>query len=91
MRLEAIALALCVIASPAIPQEQRAGCGPLPGYLKFLQERFNEFRVLDLEIEGGKFVVTRSNEGTWTILKVEGQEAACIFAAGERSIVDRGI
>jgi hypothetical protein len=83
---------LCALAARATAQSQPPpGCGPLPAFLAMLQARFNEFRVLDLEMDGGKLVVTRSNEGTWTILRVEGQDAACVFAMGKTSIVDRGV
>lgn len=72
------------------PQTLPPGCGPLQGFLAHLQSRFNEFRIIELQFEGGKFVVTRSNEGAWTVLKTEGVDAACVVAAGDASEVDRG-
>ena len=72
--------------APALPP----GCGPLAGFLKHLQSKFNEFRIIELQGKGMKFVVTRSNEGAWTVLKVEGADAACVIADGNSSEVDRG-
>lgn len=84
---------LCAIAAASIAQQQQfpPGCGPLTPLLEVLKQRYHQFRVLDLELTNGKLVIAVSPEGTWTILKVEGQDAACIFAAGKSSVVDRGI
>lgn len=81
----------CAMMAAALAQQPPGACGPLPAFIKFLEARYNQFRVLDLELKGGKLVIARSKEGTWTILKVEGQDAACIFAVGKASIVDRGV
>lgn len=72
------------------PQVLPPGCGPLAGFLAHLQSKYNEFRIIELQGNGIKFVVTRSNEGGWTVLKVEGADAACVIATGEASEVDRG-
>jgi len=84
---------LCGVMAATTAQEQRPGCAPEKEFVETLQRQFNEFRVLDLDLKTarGKFTITRSTKGTWTILAVEGEDYACIFAAGETSVVDRGI
>jgi len=83
----------CGLMAAATAQQQfPPGCGPLQPLLEVLKQRYGQFRMLELNLTDGKLVIAVSpKEGTWTVLKVEGQDAACIFAAGRTSLVDRGL
>lgn len=81
------AYALIGITAPAFAQMQ---CGPKAAILAELQNRFKEWPIFEGKGKSAKFIVTRPDEGGWTILRIEG-EVACLVADGKSSAMDRGV
>lgn len=82
---------LCAIAAASIAQQRpEQHCGPLAGMLDYLNKRFDEFRIFTGEVNGQHFVLTRAQDGSWSLIRTEG-DAACLIAGGQASEVDRGL
>jgi hypothetical protein len=81
----------CGLMAVATAQQQpEPHCGPLAGMLDYLNKRFNEFRIFAGVVNGQTFVLTRSQDGSWSLIRTEG-DAACLIAGGQDSEVDRGL
>lgn len=79
--MKRLTLALCLLASPALSQQQ---CGGAVDMLAHLSANFGEApRVRALTADGVLFVITASPAGGWTALAIGADGSACILAAGE--------
>lgn len=81
---------LLLFAEPA--RAQAAPCAPkaeLPKLIGVLGSRYSEFPIVRFDGRAGEFILTRSDAGRWTLLRVIG-EAVCIVATGMKSELDRG-
>jgi hypothetical protein len=86
-----LSLAGYLCSTPSFAQQPEAHCGPLAGILDYLNKRFNEFRIFaGVVVNGQTFVLTRAQDGSWSLIKTEG-DAACLIAGGQDSEVDRGL
>jgi len=65
-------------------------CAPLPDMLERLRQEFAEHQIVRFGGGQGEFVLTRADDGSWTLVRVIG-ETGCIVAAGAKSIIDRGV
>lgn len=82
-------IAMCVIALLTLAASaQQQFCGPKHAMLHELEVRYDEFPAMHLD-SGKDFIVTRSANGSWTLLKIEDGKA-CVIGAGSRSRYDRG-
>lgn len=78
--------ALIFIAAPARSQ---ALCGPAPAVLRALLDH-GEAVLMTATMMTGKIVVTRSHDGSWSVVTVIGG-TACILMSGKKSELDRGV
>jgi len=79
-----------LMAAATAQQQPEPHCGPLAGMLEYLNKRFNEFRIFAGVVNGQTFVLTRAQDGSWSLIRTEG-DAACLIAGGQDSEVDRGL
>lgn len=81
MKIVFIALASLFLASPAYAQ---AVCGERAALLKQLNGKYKEAPIsMGLAANGSVVEVTRSDQGTWTLLLTNPAGLTCLMAAGE--------
>lgn len=83
-------IAWCIIGLLTLAvNAQQPFCAPRHVMLNELEKRYAEFPVMHLD-SGKDFIITRSDDGSWTLLKIEGGKA-CVIGAGSRSRFDKGV
>lgn len=76
---------LAVVLMSTLVQAQQPPCMPLPEFLRILSDEYGEtLERRGYENSGAAVMVTANHEaGTWTILMVTPNGAACGVAAGQ--------
>lgn len=72
------------------PARSQALCGPAPFVLRSLLDTYGEAVLMTATMPGGEIVVTRSFDGSWSVLKVS-KGVACIVMGGKVSAMDKGV
>lgn len=83
-------IGVCTLWGISEPASAQDACGDRARILSELQAKYNEFTIFEGSVKGVKFIVTRADDGGWTILRVQG-EVACFVAAGKASALDKGV
>lgn len=84
-----IAAAIVLFVLPAAAQQQP--CGPIQEFLKQLEAKFKEFVVMEGDAgAGGRVIVTRADDGSWSVLAVREENIGCLMASGKHSHFDVG-
>ncbi|WP_395451216.1 hypothetical protein ACHMW7_16320 [Aminobacter sp. UC22_36] len=80
-------IALFLMSRPADAQQM---CAPEAAALKDLQKRFGEFVIMRGKIPDGEVIITRSNDGSWSVVVVQ-KAMACLTMGGKHSEIDKGV
>lgn len=81
--------ALLGISAPASAQ-QVPFCRPSAEMLTLLLSEFDEYPLITAHARGASFVLTRANDGSWTLLRIAG-DMACVVSMGRSSDVGKGV
>ncbi|MCC6479991.1 MAG: hypothetical protein IT552_12375 [Sphingomonadaceae bacterium] len=65
-------------------------CAPLPDLLNGLRTKFGEQPMIRLISGDTVFLLTRSDTGGWSLIRVI-DDMGCLIATGKKSEIDRGI
>lgn len=87
--LAVFAGAMAFLTLPADAQALRY-CKEKNELLTEVQQQFNEFVVFSAKNHQGTLLLTRADDGSWTLIEVVGPRA-CIIATGRQSEFDRGV
>lgn len=79
-------IAACLIQNTYAQQ----ACGPEKSILEFLRDSFSEHPVWRGRADDFKFILTRNDDGGWTLVRVS-KGIACLIAGGRGSYFDRGV
>lgn len=77
------------VVSLSFPARSQQLCAPLPDLLKALKDKHGEWIVFVAEAPAGKYYLTRSDEGRWSLV-VAKEDVGCLILAGKASDFVRG-
>lgn len=88
----AIAAVACfmALATRPTPAQHAAPCAPAEAMLRWLQERYREAPHMRMRAGTVIYILTVSDEGTWSFLRMQGI-AACMIASGTDAKMEAGI
>lgn len=91
MAVIAAILAMVLLSTSNSDAQQRQLCADKVDMLDIIYQAFNQYVVWEGDVsQDVKVVMTRSDDGSWTILTVV-NEIACVFAGGYKSRFDKGV
>ncbi len=89
-RVAAVAAAVALFfAWLIVPARSQALCAPLPDLLRGIRDRLGEWVVMTADAPGGRYYLTRSDAGGWTLIFARG-DVGCVILGGQDSEIIRG-
>ncbi len=85
----AVLAALAGLAWLSAPARAQQLCAPLPDLLKALKDRHGEWIVFVAEAPAGRYYLTRSDDGRWSLV-IAREDVGCLVLAGRESEFVRG-